>query len=127
MHGLATHPDMQAALLAHVARKVAAAEDNAALDGAVLTFRENGMTNNTAYGQQVEDEAALDAERLFGRMLAAYSLEAAKFDPAGPYIDAIEHAGNEIHPQNEDEQEALDIICDVHYVILYPEDKRRAA
>lgn len=127
MQCLATHPDMQAARLAHVARKVAAAEENAALDGAVLTFRENGMANNTAYGQQVEDEAALDAEKLFSRMLAAYIREVAKFDPAGPYSDAGEHAGNEIHPQDEDEQEALDIICDVHYFILCPEEKRRAA
>lgn len=94
MQDLATHPLMQAAKAEFVAFYVAA------MDGVMTTV-----------------DASSDAEEAFGRMLSVYFAEAANFDPASPYIDAVEHAGNECRGGNELEQDAVDAICEAHFNI----------
>lgn len=94
MQDLATHPLMRAAKVKFVACHVAA------MDGAMTAA-----------------DARSDAEEAFDQMLPLYFVEAANFDPTGPYIDAVEHGGNECLGSTDLERDALDAIGEVHFNI----------
>lgn len=74
-----------------------------------------GMTEYTDAGQCIADETEEDAGARFDRILREYLAEADKFDPAGPYLDAAEHAGNEYNPgRNDDAVDAFERIGEAH-------------
>lgn len=103
--------------------------DSAWADGLALNFKENGMTERTRYGQQVEDEAADEAADLFDKIFKLYSTHAKNFkqEENGPscLVDYIEMMIDETELSNE-EQEALERITATHLRFLETQKENQA-
>lgn len=100
---------------AFVADAVAQALEAAAADGIVLSFREHGMVEPTAYGQRVEDEAADEAEDIFNKVLDGYLQAVANFLPSSGYDTALDYAANQYKgAQSEAEQDVLERLLAAH-------------
>ena len=103
--------------------------DSAWADGLALNFKENGMTERTRYGQQVEDEATDEAADIFDRVLKTYAAHAAQFTPNNAdYANEIEYALTMIDETelSDEEQDALERITATHEHFFEKQEEEQA-
>lgn len=95
--------------------QIAQALEDATTNPRPLFFKENGMTDLTRHGQQVEDEATDAALEIFNDVLKGYWSAATGFNAQSLYTDEQEHALNTYQEGSSDaEQDALERISAAH-------------